>query len=753
MKKRLGQKEPVSKQGRKNVKPGPTLDAFDDLDADLAYGMDYMDTKEAVTEGRQSKETEEQNVTHDTKVLEKGGSNEELVNVAGNIGVSTAVNISTASRPEVSTTTPMTPLTTTSVFEDEDIFIVDALVMLSDKAKLKGAEIKEKKDAERPARSDQGEEQIPRDAEIALKVQAELDDEARLERQRQEKAYLNYIANLYDEVQSRIDADHELAVRWTQEEQEKYTVDERAKLLVEYFENRKKQLDKERAAAIRNKPPTKSQLRSLMMTYLKHTGRYKHARLNKKTLEDIQVLYIKEQKKIVDFVPIRSEEDERLIQKMNKKESKFYHLDRHGAECIYYRIFRSDESSRWIKTFFKMVKMFDRLDLEELYNLVMQRFESTTPEGVDLVIWGDLRTIVHTLILEDGTEIHMLAERKYPLTKETLKRMVSLKLIAESASESAYILLSKEFSSPKQMALGKDFSNPLIVDSLIKTIWLSMHHVIAMKHWLFQSKRLLIYSMAGEDEFHDDNPPPPPPPVTPTQQAPHTLSTIKLPILKKGEYDIWAMKMEHYLGHTDYPIWEVIQKGNGPVQVSTDTNGQIRVLPPKTAEEILFSHQAIPKPFSKFHKKTDAKEMWEAIKSRFEGLHKGYDRFQSLLSQLEIHGAGVSTKMPIRSFLDLYLLPLVPRHFARECRSKGNQESQRRDVGNTGYKAKDNERRPGKQKEPKALVTLDREGVDWTGHAEITRELCLWMLTQFSYRHSGDKYGLGMEIKYDEESE
>ncbi|GJS47103.1 hypothetical protein Tco_0597224 [Tanacetum coccineum] len=46
-------------------------------------------------------------------------------------------------------------------------------------------------------------------------------------------------------------------------------------------------------------------------------------------------------------------------------------------------------------------------------------------------------------------------------------------------------------ASPKQTALGKDFSNPLMVDSLPKTIWLSMHHVIAMKHWLFQSKRLL----------------------------------------------------------------------------------------------------------------------------------------------------------------------------------------------------------------------------------------------------------------------
>ncbi|GJY47974.1 hypothetical protein Tco_0437930 [Tanacetum coccineum] len=46
-------------------------------------------------------------------------------------------------------------------------------------------------------------------------------------------------------------------------------------------------------------------------------------------------------------------------------------------------------------------------------------------------------------------------------------------------------------ASPKQTALGKDFSNPLIVDSLLKTIWLSMYHVIAMKHWLFQSKWLL----------------------------------------------------------------------------------------------------------------------------------------------------------------------------------------------------------------------------------------------------------------------
>ncbi|GKC56021.1 hypothetical protein Tco_1083619 [Tanacetum coccineum] len=193
-------------------------------------------------------------------------------------------------------------------------------------------------------------------------------------------------------------------------------------------------------------------------------------------------------------------------------------------------------------------------------------------------------------------------------------------------------------------------------------------------------------------ETQDENPPPPPPPATqqtPTQQqTPHTVSTIKLPILKKGEYDIWAMKMEHYLAHTDYPIWEVIQNGNGPVSVTTDTTGQLKILPPKTAEEVVVRERerkarttllmAIPEDhLAKFHKMTDAKEMWNAIKSRFggndeskkmqkyilkqqfegftisntDGIHKGYERFQSLLSQLEIHGAGVSTEDANQKFL------------------------------------------------------------------------------------------------------
>ncbi|GJV66310.1 ribonuclease H-like domain-containing protein [Tanacetum coccineum] len=51
-------------------------------------------------------------------------------------------------------------------------------------------------------------------------------------------------------------------------------------------------------------------------------------------------------------------------------------------------------------------------------------------------------------------------------------------------------------------------------------------------------------------------------------------------------------------------------------------------------------------------------------------------------------------------------------HFARECRSKGKEDSRRRDTWNTRNKDKENRRISGKQEDSKALVTLDGEGSD-----------------------------------------
>nr|GFA31602.1 hypothetical protein [Tanacetum cinerariifolium] len=134
--------------------------------------------------------------------------------------------------------------------------------------------LEEPKSAKKMTKSDFDAAQIARDEEIARQLEVELQAELERERWREEQASMDYIANLYDEVQARIDVDHELAIRWTHEEHEKYNVDERAKLLAEYFKRRKKQLAKERVVAIKNKPPTKTQLRRLMMTYLKTWKEY-----------------------------------------------------------------------------------------------------------------------------------------------------------------------------------------------------------------------------------------------------------------------------------------------------------------------------------------------------------------------------------------------------------------------------------------------------------------------------------------------
>ncbi|GJV04526.1 ribonuclease H-like domain-containing protein [Tanacetum coccineum] len=152
------------------------------------------------------------------------------------------------------------------------------------------------------------------------------------------------------------------------------------------------------------------------------------------------------------------------------------------------------------------------------------------------------------------------------------------------------------------------------------------------------------------------------------------ISNIKLPILKKEEYDIWAMEMEHYLEYIDNEVWKVIQNGNSKKRISTGKDGIVRILSPVTAAEIQAVEKerkaknillmAIPKEhMRRFHGMDDAKEIWEAIRTRFggnanskkmqkavfkqqfeafkisssEGLEKGYDRFQQLLSQLEAH--------------------------------------------------------------------------------------------------------------------
>ncbi|GKA66046.1 hypothetical protein Tco_0765854 [Tanacetum coccineum] len=54
------------------------------------------------------------------------------------------------------------------------------------------------------------------------------------------------------------------------------------------------------------------------------------------------------------------------------------------------------------------------------------------------------------------------------------------------------------------------------------------------------------------------------------------VSALKLPILKTGYYNLWIMRMEQYLTHIDYALWEVIVNGDAPV-VATASCEQVPI--------------------------------------------------------------------------------------------------------------------------------------------------------------------------------
>ncbi|GJR38335.1 hypothetical protein Tco_1214019 [Tanacetum coccineum] len=66
-----------------------------------------------------------------------------------------------------------------------------------------------------------------------------------------------------------------------------------------------------------------------------------------------------------------------------------------------------------------------------------------------------------------------------------------------------------------------------------------------------------------------------------------TVSALKLHMLKTRDYDLCSMRMEQYLTHTDYALWEVIVNGDAPTAIALASVGTKGPIPPKTAEQNL----------------------------------------------------------------------------------------------------------------------------------------------------------------------
>ncbi|GJX63759.1 hypothetical protein Tco_0296659 [Tanacetum coccineum] len=108
---------------------------------------------------------------------------------------------------------------------------------------------------------------------------------------------------------------------------------------------------------------------------------------------------------------------------------------------MYYQIIRADESSKNYKIFSEMLDDFDRQDAVDLYSLVKEMYEIISPEGYDILLWGDLITLFESSEEDTEVAIHMMVEKKYPLTQEMLSKMLNRRLEIDHERDGMDLLL------------------------------------------------------------------------------------------------------------------------------------------------------------------------------------------------------------------------------------------------------------------------------------------------------------------------
>ncbi|GJW69713.1 putative ribonuclease H-like domain-containing protein [Tanacetum coccineum] len=375
---------------------------------------------------------------------EKIGKEEVLEDKVDAAGVCTAEPNEGTAKPNEGTAKPKDgnsdeSAAPTTVFRDDETIAQFLVTMSQNKTKQKGFEVKEIKDTDRPRTK------LKRNRQKGPKRFRGKEAEEEKKKLVEEEATKAAFANEYDFIQARLNAYKILAEKLQEEEREKFTIEQRSKFLHDTIATQRRFLAQQRSEAIRNKLFIRNQLRNQTMTYLKYVGGYKHAQLNKKKFEEIQVIYEKMNKKAAGMdkeevskepkstkVKAKIEEPKENIRKRSGRRHKMKAPKRSKRqktnsdheeenqlrtflkivpeedetidyevlgtrELVYYKVFRADGSLRWIKTFSEMIKLFDRDDRLRYIvppptpPLVMKRFETTPLEGIDLLLWGDLR--------------------------------------------------------------------------------------------------------------------------------------------------------------------------------------------------------------------------------------------------------------------------------------------------------------------------------------------------------------------------
>ncbi|GJV44156.1 hypothetical protein Tco_1428692 [Tanacetum coccineum] len=148
--------------------------------------------------------------------------------------------------------------------------------------------------------------------ETALNLQAEFDEEERLARenaQKEEEANIALIET-WDDIQAKIDADHQLAERMQAQEQEELSIEKKATLFQQLLEKRRKHFAAKRAEEKRSKPQIKAQQRKIITELVEGKEKRAGTELVQEITKKQKVEDDKETTELKQLMKILPDEDE-----------------------------------------------------------------------------------------------------------------------------------------------------------------------------------------------------------------------------------------------------------------------------------------------------------------------------------------------------------------------------------------------------------------------------------------------------------
>ncbi|GJS67687.1 hypothetical protein Tco_0682252 [Tanacetum coccineum] len=219
--------------------------------------------------------------------------------------------------------------------------------------------------------------------------------------------------------------------------------------------------------ALQNRPRSIAEVRKNMMVYLKNQGGYKMKDFKGMSYDDIRPIFEKVWDQIHSFVPMDSEEEVPRLKRAGQ--------DVETKPAKRQRTKESRQSHEIYQVFEDMLKNFDRDDMDKLWSLVRERYNSSgLAEDKKIELWVELKMLfepdakkilelqkdmhdplnwwlydtctVHHVSTKKGQDIFMLVEKDYPLTKGLATLMLVNKLRVDQHSEMADELLTKIYN-------------------------------------------------------------------------------------------------------------------------------------------------------------------------------------------------------------------------------------------------------------------------------------------------------------------